>query len=199
MDKQFEYKLNECYKSIEEFTTNFLEKQELMNGVLTQRFKEQLDVAPPFLLKNVYMAQTVENFGKLVSYIKPLYPKKIVVIADQLEKMIIFKKHQCKLNEEKFELNLNLELMKGLLIEKRRIMQDFFENFRNLKANYKEYLTQLDIFKWETLEAQIGEIDQEIAEKDLVNLLSFIEIIIGILETLEKKENGQKLYYYSEE
>ena len=82
----------------------------------------------------------MENFGKLVRYIRPLYPEKVIVIAQQLASMIIFKKHQCKLNEEKFELNLNLVEMKEELLEKRIILKDFFTNFEDLKANYVKYL-----------------------------------------------------------
>ena len=58
----------------------------------------------------------------------------------------------------------------------------------------------MDIFKWETLEGQIAQIEVTIKEKDLKSLEAFIEIIIGILETLEKKDpqTGKRVYYYAE-
>ena len=42
--------------------------------------------------------------------------------------------------------------MEQELRKKKQVLQDFFINFKKLKENYKEYLTQLDIFKWDRLE-----------------------------------------------
>ena len=52
--------------------------------------------------------------------------------------------------------------MQKQLIQKKKILEDFFRNFKDLKTNYKEYLTQLDIFKWDKLEEQIESIEETI-------------------------------------
>lgn len=70
------------------------------------------------------------------------------------------------------------------LRKKKQVLQDFFTNFDKLKLNYKSYLTQLDIFKWDKLEDQIRSIEKTIKDKDLVNLKKFMEIIIEILAGL---------------
>ena len=86
--------------------------------------------------------------------------------------------------------------MEKELRKKKKILEDFFTNFEKLKLNYKDYLTQLDIFKWDRLEDQIKNIEKTIQEKDLVNLKKFIDIIIEILADLHKKDGG---YYYDKD
>ena len=93
MNKEFEVKLVICYNSIQLFTKDFLQKQVMMNELLEQRFSDQLGIKPPFLLNNKYLQDTVNNLGKLVTYIKPLYKEKVTVIAEELRDLVIFKKH----------------------------------------------------------------------------------------------------------
>jgi len=55
VNKHFENLLFKAYESIRKFTITFLDKQELMNQQLKRRFQNQLQIEPPFELKNEYL------------------------------------------------------------------------------------------------------------------------------------------------
>ena len=83
---------------------------------------------------------------------------------------VFFKKQACEIDKFKFNLKMDLRVMAESLTAKGKILEDFFINFRDLKANYKEYLGQLEIFSWSKLELQIKEIEGIIRETDLADL-----------------------------
>lgn len=71
------------------------------------------------MLRNQFLKPTFEQLGELVNNIKPLYKERVIFLADKIQESKIFKKHQCKLNEEKFHLDLNLFQMERELRQKK--------------------------------------------------------------------------------